>query len=272
MDLGLFFKLDKMSKNEGVYVMPSEQNIDYPESGYDDCLQIEDDSFWFRHRNRIIEWSVKKYSPDKTFFDIGGGNGFVSLGLQRKGIKTVLLEPGYAGCINARNRGVTNVICSVIENDVIQDNSIESAGLFDVIEHIESDLDFLLVLNSKMKKDGLLYITVPAYKFLWSFEDDYTGHYRRYTLNSLKSIAEKAGFGVVRSSYLFSILPLPIYIKRVLMNKGQQDKPNNKAHSKSLLSSLSNLVWRIEEFIFKVGIKIPFGSSCYIILIKKEQQ
>ena len=55
-------------------------------------MQIEEDSFWFKHRNNIIANSVQKHSPNKTFFDIGGGNGFVAKRLQNDGIKLYLLN------------------------------------------------------------------------------------------------------------------------------------------------------------------------------------
>ena len=41
-------------------------------------MQLEEDSFWFNHRNNIIANAVKKHSKGNVFFDIGGGNGFVA--------------------------------------------------------------------------------------------------------------------------------------------------------------------------------------------------
>lgn len=268
MALHRILNIGQTIQKDRIYKSVKEIKLDYPETGYDDCLQIEDNSFWFRHRNKIIAYAIKKYSADKTFVDIGGGNGFVSLNLQNDGIDSVLIEPGFSGCINAKKRGVENVICSGIDDDVIYDESIDSAGLFDVIEHIEDDHKILSDVFKKMSHGGVLYITVPAYSFLWSYEDDYTGHYRRYTLKTLKNVAGKAGFKIVKSTYIFSILPLPIFFSRVLFSKKANQKPNNKAHSKGMLSFMSSLVWRAETTLFKWGIKIPFGSSCFMVLKK----
>ena len=65
-------------------------------------------------------------------------------------------------------------------------NSIDSVGLFDVVEHIEDDCSFLNNINKYLKDDGYVYITVPAYNFLWCKEDDDADHYKRYTTIGLK--------------------------------------------------------------------------------------
>jgi hypothetical protein len=77
MALHKILNIGQTTQKDKIYKSAKELKIDYPETGYDDCLQIEDNSFWFRHRNKIIAYAIKKYSADKSFVDIGGGNGFV---------------------------------------------------------------------------------------------------------------------------------------------------------------------------------------------------
>jgi 2-polyprenyl-3-methyl-5-hydroxy-6-metoxy-1,4-benzoquinol methylase len=103
----------------------------------------------------IITESVKKYSADKTFYDIGGGNGFVAKRLQDEGVKVVLVEPGKVGAKNAYQRGIKNVLCSTLEDAGFAAGAIESVGLFDVVEHIEDDLTFLKNIHNYMKKKAL---------------------------------------------------------------------------------------------------------------------
>ena len=73
--------------------------ISYPTDGNDICFSIEDNSFWFKHRNNCIISLAKKYVKDTPFFDIGGGNGFVSKRLEENGIQTCLVEPGIQGWV-----------------------------------------------------------------------------------------------------------------------------------------------------------------------------
>ena len=74
----------------------------------------------------------------------------------------MLIEPGPAGILNAKKRGLKYLINSDFENANFFPDSIPAAGLFDVLEHIEKDLEFLKNLHFCIAKNGLLYLTVPA--------------------------------------------------------------------------------------------------------------
>jgi len=180
-------------REDGIFFSKKTSKVSYPEQGNEHYLDIEQSSFWFKHRNRIIIESVKKYSPDKVFYDVGGGNGFVSLGLENAGIITVLVEPGVQGARNAQKRGLKNIICSTLEDAGFMPDSVPSMGLFDVVEHIEDDEQFLQYISLYLKKEGLVYITVPAFQALWSDEDVEAGHFKRYILKNRNYTAAFGG-------------------------------------------------------------------------------
>lgn len=266
----------KRSEN-GIYYSKTDSEIHYPEEGNQHCLQIEQDSFWFNHRNNIIAASVKKYSANSIFFDIGGGNGFVAKRLQDENIKTVLIEPGKIGAINAQKRGLKNIVCSTLEDAKFKNNSIDSVGLFDVLEHIEDDDSFLKNINKFMKNNGHIYLTVPAFNFLWSNEDVDTGHFRRYTVAEINNLFKKCGFNIVYSSYIFSILPIPVFLFRSLpsrlgLNKKSNDpEKHQKEHSqkKGIINILLEKFWKWELSRISKNKYIPMGGSCFVIA-KKE--
>ena len=96
--------IESLDYRSGIYFSNSQATISYPQAGNEDCFQIEENSFWFSHRNHCIIESFKKYCPERVFFDIGGGNGYVAKGLQDIGVSTVLLEPGLVGCLKAEGK------------------------------------------------------------------------------------------------------------------------------------------------------------------------
>jgi 2-polyprenyl-3-methyl-5-hydroxy-6-metoxy-1,4-benzoquinol methylase len=57
----------------------------------------------------------------------------------------------------------------------------------DVIEHIENDRKELERAYQKLKYGGYLVILVPAFQIMYSEFDKAIGHYRRYTVNTLKA-------------------------------------------------------------------------------------
>ncbi len=149
-------------------------------------------------------------------------------------------------------------------------------GLFDVVEHIEDDEQFLRYISLYLKKEGLVYITVPAFQALWSDEDVEAGHFQRYTLKNLELICEKAGLELVYSTYIFSILPVPVFLFRSVPSKLKLNKNKNplekqrKEHhpSNGFLGMILDKIWSWELNRVKKNQKIPFGGSCFVIAKK----
>jgi len=189
--------------------------VSYPDEGNNVCRQIEDDSFWFRHRNALLLRVMKRLHPEPPFFDIGGGNGFVSLAIQNAGTECVLLEPG-SGAVTGKQRGLRNVIQSTLIDAGLDKGVLPSAGAFDVVEHIEGEQEFLRSIKRSMVPGGRFFCTVPAFNTLWSDDDIYAGHYRRYSRRTLREAMENAGFKVEYMTYFFSWLVPAIFLTKSL--------------------------------------------------------
>jgi 2-polyprenyl-3-methyl-5-hydroxy-6-metoxy-1,4-benzoquinol methylase len=194
-------EIDKIADNlvpgeDGIWESRNRSSISYPEAGNAACCAVEDGSFWFKHRNRCIVEVMRIRPPAGALFDIGGGNGFVASALIEAGMETVLVEPGKTGVVNAKTRGVSNIIQSTLQDAGFREGTIPAAGLFDVLEHIEDDVSFLKTLSGLLIQGGRLYLTVPAHQVLWSVVDEHAGHYRRYTVKSLSKVLSHAGFDV----------------------------------------------------------------------------
>lgn len=260
---------------EGIYFSKTSTTVSYPKKGNDICHGLENNSYWFKHRNRCIVSIVKTFSNNETFFDIGGGNGFVTHDLQLAGIESVLLEPNINAIIHAKNRGLKYLICSSLENTEFKKESISAAGIFDVIEHVNNELDFLKKIHFFLRKNGKLYITVPAFQFLWSDEDIFAGHFRRYTIRNIKSRLEKVGFKLIYSTYFFSILLIPIFLFRsipALFRRRQKGNSHNykKEHklNQDLIGFLFNKSFEWELNRINKLKNVLSGSSCLIVAQK----
>lgn len=260
---------------DGIWYSRDSQQVSYPREGNEDCFAVEDDSFWFSHRNRCIVSLVGSYPPrdNGPIFDIGGGNGFVSKGLSKAGFETVLLEPGVSGARNAKSRGLNNIICATTETAGLASGSLSAVGLFDVIEHIDEDRVFLERVGELLKKEGRLYATVPSYSFLWSEEDVFAGHYRRYSLTEISDVIQRAGFKVEFSSYIFRFLPIPVFLFRTLPFRLGLSHPESTAKKASgdhatksgVFSKLLNFTLRPEISNLQNKKKMRFGGSCLIV-------
>lgn len=261
--------------DDGIWHAHGVQPISYPSGGNENCYALEDRSFWFRHRNQCIASVVRSFPPadGETIFDIGGGNGFVALGLADAGFDVALIEPGKEGAGNAKRRGVKTVICATTETAGLRPGSLPAVGLFDVIEHIEDDVGFLRSIGSLVKSGGRLYATVPAYPFLWSEEDIIAGHFRRYTLNSISAVLEAAGFKMEFSTYIFRILPAPVFMFRTLPHKlglsrnerDPQSAERDHAGGTGMMAGIMNSILRREVKILDSQKSMRFGGSCLLV-------
>lgn len=259
----------------GIWYARAREDISYPSDGNQACFQVEDSSFWFRHRNACIVAAAKSFPPPAggPIFDIGGGNGFVSKGLMQAGFESVLVEPGEAGAANGKKRGVPTVICATTTSAGFRNATLNAIGLFDVIEHVEDDLSFLVSIRELLKSDGRLYATVPAYAALWSQEDIVAGHFRRYTRDSIDALMQRAGLRVEFSTYIFRPLPLPIYLQRALPHRlglaraqaGDNGGAADHQPADGMLAALLNRMLARE--ISNIGAKRPmsFGGSCLVV-------
>ena len=257
--------------DQGIEFSKNRPEISYPSSGNATCLEIEEHSFWFQHRNNCILQCLKRFPPAGAMFDVGGGNGYVALAMQKSGYETVLVEPGVEGARNARQRGLNNVICSTLENARFVARSLPAIGLFDVLEHISDSGRFLNELRQSLIGGGRLYLTVPAYEFLWSVDDDFAGHARRYTQSSLIRELVVAGFDVEYASYFFTLLPFPIFLTRTIPSRlGVRSSANSNGGVREHLSSTNVGRWLGAVFDWELrsiaaGRSLPFGSSCLMV-------
>jgi len=201
---------------DGEWRSKSLSTVSYPEWGNQACFDVEDSSFWFRHRNACILEAVSQYPPAGPLFDIGGGNGFVARAMQDAGLEVVLVEPGAAGIVNARRRGIQQVVHATLEDARFISGSLPAIGLFDVVEHMEDDHKFLETIRIHLSSHGRIYLTVPAYQALWSEADVVAGHYRRYSRRVLRELIERVGFEVELATGFFRFLPPAILAMRVI--------------------------------------------------------
>lgn len=120
----------------------------------------------------------------------------------------VCLEPDRALADRIKSslpQGLTN--CEVIVgtlSDLGPKEQFDSILYMDVLEHIEADAAELARAASHLKPNGTLSILSPALPWLFTPFDAAIGHYRRYTKNSLRSIAPQ-GLREKKCIYLDSV-------------------------------------------------------------------
>ena len=253
----------------GYWSVPGPEAVSYAATDNDFCFGVEDESFWFAHRNAAILATFRRWPPAPgPVFDVGAGNGYVAAALSAAGFETVPIEPNPAGAANAVRRGLPHVVRASLISAGFRDHTAGGIGLFDVLEHVHDEGAFLAEARRCLMPDGRLYLTVPAYQALWSAEDDVGGHCRRYTGRQLTAALDRAGFTVEYVTGLFWWLPLPIALFRVLPYRFSRrvDRPPAASATEHTLGGhvirrLARASLAFEIACIGQARSVPFGGS-----------
>jgi len=264
-------------RSDRFFTADKTDSVSYPFSAQAQLAIIEESSFWFRHRNDVISSLVRRFPPSGPIVEIGGGNGYVSLGLSHLGFSTIVLEPGPDGAEIAHSRGLV-VICAAFTPGTFVAGTLPAIGLFDVIEHIANAQEFLMDCRRALMPGGMLYVTVPAFRALWSSDDEFAGHYRRYSQSSLTRAISAAGFEVAFMSAFFSLLVIPLFLLRSLPSALGWRKVSTIAktlahHQTNLRTSdILKQLHGWEAAAVRGGHIVPLGTSLIAVARKSETE
>ena len=255
----------------GIWFARQQAAVSYPPGGNVACLQVEDGSFWFRHRNRCIVKVVERFRPSGPLLDVGGGNGYVARGLQQAGVDCVLIEPGLDGALAAYARGIESIVCARLEEAGFPAKCFAAAGMFDVLEHIADEAAVLNEIRKLLVPGGRLFVTVPAFQTLYSADDRAAGHHRRYSPSHLAGVLKRAGFRVEYQTSLFWPLPLPVFLFRTLPSwfgrlGGDEPERASSDHAPTgIAARLMDQALDYEYHVISRGGRLPFGGSCLAV-------
>ena len=222
-------------------------------------INLENNWYYQSKKLPLLNFFKRKFKNSKTtIIDVGSGAGFFSKELMnnyRGNIaKIYLVDTGYQPIETSHQQN------NIIEKTTQLPDTINNSLLvmMDVLEHLPDDLSLLGDIKLKSKGENYFFITVPAFTSLWSRHDVFLGHYRRYTLRSLKNTLVAAGFKVESIYYIYgSIFPL-VWLKRRLL-KSKSIK-SDMVQFNPLLDSFLKIVCRFEMNFCRFN-KL-FGVSC----------
>lgn len=167
-------------------------------------------------------------------------------------------------------KGFSDVWQGRAENLDIPGASFDMVVAIELLEHIQDDVATLREFSRVLRSNGLLFLTVPAYQFLWTEHDEILGHVRRYTLPGLRAKLEEAGFVVEKGSYMVTFTS-PLFLYRILKKLFRSKKTKSQTSYVFLPPLLNNLL--VLPFFLEAEIlrytHLPFGTSVVCIARKK---
>lgn len=233
--------------------------------------QYEREHWWFRGRRKILRSLINSqpWPTGADILEIGVGAGLNLLTIYPDNARVFGLEMHEHNAQIAAARTGGPVFCGTAEKFPPQLAAIkfDAIALFDVLEHIDNDKAVLFDLTKRLKTGGRLFLTVPAYQWLWSKHDIINKHHRRYTLTDLTEKLSLAGLQPTRCTYFNSLLmPPTVLIRFFQASFGRWLRDNSSDSDFEFpsygLNSLLGAVFGLEAHLLK-RLNLPFGISIY---------
>jgi SAM-dependent methyltransferase len=246
----------------------AEHNEGFEAKYFGNLVELEAGNFWFRSRNQLIVWALRKYFPEaRDFLEIGCGTGFVLSGI-RRAFPTLELygsEIFSAGLSFAAQRLPGVELFQMDARRIPFREEFDVVGAFDVLEHIKQDEEVLSQMYQATSKDGGILITVPHHPFLWSNLDDHARHVRRYRTSELKDKVRRAGFEVIRvTSFVSLLLPL-LTISRFRMRQSGEELDTSEITAGPLVNATLERILDVERMMIRAGLSLPAGGSLLMV-------
>jgi SAM-dependent methyltransferase len=237
---------------------------------------VEDRHFWFRARNSVIQAVAARIEPtlppDYRVLEVGCGTGNtlrVLAAVCRRG-SVVGMDSQHRGLVVARGR----VSCPLIQADIRhlpfgQGLRFDLVCMFDVLEHIPDDVGALAAVRAGVTSGGRLLLTVPAAPELWSAFDVAARHCRRYTVESVQSAVEAAGFQLdYVSPFMARLYPIARFSRRRQSGRGPKAGGDPVLEDLRIVPLVNDvLAWILarEAPLIAARRRLPQGTSLIVI-------
>lgn len=230
---------------------------------------LQDQSFWFRARNRLIEDLCRRYFPGaRRVLELGCGTGYVTQAL-RKALPdaTISASEIYTNGLNHAQRrlGAGVELLQMDAREIPFREEFDLISAFDVLEHIDEDTRVLKRVVEALTPGGGVMLSVPQHRFLWSQVDVYSHHKRRYLTRELTTKCVDAGLTIVRdTSFVCWLLPL-MFLQRMTERKDTSFDPSLEHTLPRFLDRTFELALDLERRLIQTGVSLPFGGSRFVL-------
>lgn len=234
---------------------------------YAELAAKEDAHFWFRARARLITHFLRRHASGmRDFAEFGCGTGHVLAAVAAAFPGASLLGTEFfeeaLPFARARVPGARFVALDLQRSGF--DSCFDAVGAFDVLEHIEDDLGALRAMARSLRPGGVAILTVPQHRWLWSWQDECSMHFRRYSRPGLRELAARAGLEPVEDASFTSLL-LPAM---ALSRRGRTGAAPDPMAEFRLPAALGWSLWQVmraEAWLVSRGVRFPAGGSLLLV-------
>lgn len=240
----------------------------FSSSEYASLQLVEQENFWFRIRNELIQWAIRSQFPNaRTLLEVGCGHGYV-LGALEHAFPNLRLsgsELSVEGLRTASNRLDHSTLYQFDARAIPFEREFDVVCAFDVLEHVDEDETVLEQMRRAATAAGGVLITVPQHPWLWSGADDRADHRRRYTRRELLEKVRAAGLTeIMVTSFATTVLPL-MALSRMRWRFSRRTYDISDEHRQAQrIGALLESLMRTDVRLIRRGWSLPAGGSLLV--------
>jgi 2-polyprenyl-3-methyl-5-hydroxy-6-metoxy-1,4-benzoquinol methylase len=220
--------------------------------------------WWWRAREKVIVELLRRDRPPAGWgpiLDIGCGGGVLFDRLAEFGdVRGVEPDPALA---RAKPELRDRIYEGPFDDRYVPPHPFGLILMLDVLEHLDDPADALRRALGLLRPAGMVLITVPAFRALWTTHDDINQHRTRYTRGTMRELAAAAGLRVTRMRYFFhwtAPVKLAQHAVEALTRPAPTPATVPAAPINAALYALSRIEYRVTH-----GMALPFGSSLLVM-------
>lgn len=248
---------------------------------FEELEQLQNTYWWFVAKREIICSLVGKYRKERIakkkrdihILDAGCGMGVLLNGLSRYGnvCGMDVEEEAVLYCRTISGSGMTILKGKLPDEVPFPDRAFDIIVSADCLEHIEDDYAALVRMREMLKDEhSFLLLTVPALMCLWSYNDEFVHHYRRYHKRQLTSLLQRAGYQVEMCSY-YNFWTLPaVWMIRKLKNLFHIKKDDlSYGTNDGWMNQILTRIFSSEKRRLLHNKTFPAGVSLCVVAVRK---
>jgi|SRR5947207_8552591 len=219
--------------------------------------------WWWRAREKMVLEEIRANQPAggwRRILDVGCGDGlFFDRLLEFGDVQGV--EP-FEDLVNKSGKHRSRIHIGAFDERLQLDGQFSLILMLDVLEHMPEPAPAIRYALRLLEPGGVLLVTVPAFKLLWTTHDTINQHYTRYTKESFRKLASQTDLRIESERYFFHWL-FPAKIAARIAERIFRTEPEPPeipvAWANDLLYGLS----RLEQKTWG-RLSLPCGSSLMV--------
>lgn len=233
-----------------------------PAEEYRKMAGVEDTMWYYRALHRHVATALCGVAASgAAVLDAGCGTGGLLRRLATTGREWELqgLDFSPLACDLARERTGRPVAQGSVTALPFGDATFDAVASCDVVCQVPEAGAALAEFRRVLRPGGALVLTMPAYRWMYSYHDRQVGNLWRCSRGELLALLRAAGFHPVSATY-WNTLPFPLAVLRRKLLPAAEGESDVRLYP-PLVEGTFNAMMNLEHRWVEAGNALPWGSS-----------